>query len=323
MPYLALAPLSKYGYLGVQLFFMISGFVILMTAAQGSFRAFAISRFARLYPAFWVCCTCSALVILLAGAPRYTVTLLQYLGNLTMFPAQLGLPAIDGVYWSLNVEMKFYALVGIVLLLGQISRAENLLLCWFLLSGVLELTPIGRLRGALLVEYSPFFIAGAVCYLIWLRGPSIVRLSVLGGSWCFAILNCVAALSELEQHYRTSFSALAVGGIITIFYVVMLAIAFRIVPTRAGVHWSAIGALTYPLYLLHENIGFIVFNFAFPALNPHLVFWGVIAGLLMLSHGVHVLVERRYSKLLKSSLHQLLDEGSRLIAKAALYSKVE
>jgi hypothetical protein len=44
---------------------------------------------------------------------------------------------------------------------------------------------------------------------------------------------------------------------------------------------------------------------------------------LMLSHGVHVLVERRYSKLLKSSLHQLLDEGSRLIAKAALYSKVE
>ena len=57
MPYPLLASLSKYGYLGVELFFMISGFVILMTAANGSLRSFAISRIVRLYPAFWACCT--------------------------------------------------------------------------------------------------------------------------------------------------------------------------------------------------------------------------------------------------------------------------
>ena len=48
MPYPLLAPFSKYGYLGVELFFMISGFVILMTAANGSLRKFVVSRFVRL-----------------------------------------------------------------------------------------------------------------------------------------------------------------------------------------------------------------------------------------------------------------------------------
>ena len=57
MPYLSIAPVTKYGYLGVSLFFLISGFVILMTASSGSTRHFVISRLVRLYPAFWVSCT--------------------------------------------------------------------------------------------------------------------------------------------------------------------------------------------------------------------------------------------------------------------------
>lgn len=57
MPYPLLASISKYGYLGVELFFMISGFVILMTASNGDLKKFVISRLIRLYPAFWVCCS--------------------------------------------------------------------------------------------------------------------------------------------------------------------------------------------------------------------------------------------------------------------------
>lgn len=64
MSYPLLASVSKYGYLGVELFFMISGFVILMTAAHAGLRDFVISRVVRLYPAFWACCTVTFLVIL-------------------------------------------------------------------------------------------------------------------------------------------------------------------------------------------------------------------------------------------------------------------
>src|SRR5881394_93905 len=63
MPYPTLAPVAKYGYLGVDLFFMISGFVILMSVSSGSLRDFFVSRVVRLYPAFWVCCTITFLTI--------------------------------------------------------------------------------------------------------------------------------------------------------------------------------------------------------------------------------------------------------------------
>lgn len=48
-----LGDISKYGYLGVDLFFMISGFVILMSAEGRTATAFVRSRAIRLYPAYW------------------------------------------------------------------------------------------------------------------------------------------------------------------------------------------------------------------------------------------------------------------------------
>lgn len=75
MPYPLLAQPAKYGYLGVELFFMISGFVILMTASNNSLKRFFISRAVRLYPAFWVCCTITFLLILAVGQPRYSASL--------------------------------------------------------------------------------------------------------------------------------------------------------------------------------------------------------------------------------------------------------
>ena len=126
----SLAPVAKYGYLGVELFFMISGFVILMTAANGSLKGFLISRFVRLYPAFWACCTLTFVTILALGAPRYEASLAQYLINMTMTSAFVGVAEIDGSYWSLFVEMKFYGLVALVLLLGQIRHSQLLLVLW-------------------------------------------------------------------------------------------------------------------------------------------------------------------------------------------------
>ena len=58
--------LTQYGYLRVNLFFLISGFVILMTAWGRTVETFAVSRVTRLFPAYWVgvaltacCCWCS------------------------------------------------------------------------------------------------------------------------------------------------------------------------------------------------------------------------------------------------------------------------
>lgn len=166
MPYPLLAPIAKYGYLGVELFFLISGFVILMTAADGSLKNFVVSRFVRLYPAFWACCTLSFVVIVLLGAGTFSASVPQYLVNMTMLSGFVGVSSIDGAYWPLFVEMKFYAMVAVVLLLGRIHQAQRFLVLWLALSIVLEALPSYRLRSLFIVNYSAYFVAGATCYLI-------------------------------------------------------------------------------------------------------------------------------------------------------------
>ena len=47
--------LFKYGYLGVQFFFLISGFVICMSSEGKTTKEFLWGRVIRLYPAYWVC----------------------------------------------------------------------------------------------------------------------------------------------------------------------------------------------------------------------------------------------------------------------------
>ena len=150
MPYLSLASTVKYGYLGVDLFFLISGFVILMTACAGSARHFVASRVARLYPAFWACCTLTFLVTLIAGGGRFSASLNQYAANMTMFSGFFGVPSIDGAYWSLFVEMRFYLLVFVVLLLGQMARIRALLGLWLVLVLILSKWPVAHVGFFLL-----------------------------------------------------------------------------------------------------------------------------------------------------------------------------
>ena len=76
--------LFKYGYLGVDLFFIISGFVIYMSIEKSNVYGFVKSRIARLYPAYWFCDSLSLSVIYLYGGKVFNVSLSHYLVNLRM-----------------------------------------------------------------------------------------------------------------------------------------------------------------------------------------------------------------------------------------------
>lgn len=317
MPYPLLASLSKYGYLGVELFFMISGFVILMTAANGSLRSFAISRIVRLYPAFWACCTVTFLVTLAIGEPRYSASIGQYLANMTMLSGFVGVPSIDGAYWSLFVEIRFYALVAIILILGRIHQAQIFILLWLVSSVILEIYPVGKLRYLLITDYSAFFIAGATYFLIWSKGPSLTRVAVVTISWCLAILQSINKLQGFEKHYSTSMNAYITAGIITLFFTVMMLVSLRRTGIIGRTRWLLAGSLTYPLYLLHQNIGFMVFNIAYPSVNAHILFWGTIVAALVSAYIVHYFIERRLSSPMKAALNTFADHIQRLTMRSS------
>ncbi|HEX5801623.1 MAG TPA: acyltransferase [Azospira sp.] len=302
MPYPLLAPLARYGYLGVDLFFLISGFVILMSAAGGGLRQFVVSRAVRLYPAFWACCTLSFVAIVAFGGERFSATPGQYLLNLTLLGGFLGVPPIDGVYWSLFVEMKFYALVAIVLVAGLMPRVQTLLVLWLAATCALAVLPVGILRALLIADYAPYFIAGALCYLVWAEGPSPLRLGGIAVAWLLALYQSMTAIDEFARHYQRELDGRVIAGTITVFFAGMLLIATRRTGRLGRRRWLTLGALTYPLYLLHQKIGYLIFNAAYPALDAHLVLWGTLLLMLLAAYAVHVLVERRLGARLKRLL---------------------
>jgi peptidoglycan/LPS O-acetylase OafA/YrhL len=306
MPYLSIAPLAKYGYLGVELFFMISGFVILMTASNGNLKKFFVSRVTRLYPAFWICCTLTFIATLLLGNGHFSATPSQYLINMTMLGEFINVPSIDGAYWSLFVEMRFYALIAILMYFNKIAKVETYLIGWLAISVLFEIVPVYKLRYIFLVDYSAYFIAGATLYLIWSKSLSPSRTAVLTASWGLAIYQALQSLAKFQTTYKSTLDMATVIVIITLFFVILFMVSTRKTGVLGNGSWTVLGVITYPLYLIHQNIGFMLFNWMHPQLNVHLIFWGTLMAMLFISYLIHSLFEKRIAKTVKIRLDKLL-----------------
>lgn len=95
-------PEAGYGFVlgvtGVDLFFIISGFVILLSLEKTrDWKEFLLDRFSRLYPAYWACVTLAALTALISQGPARDLAG-RYLANLTMFQLYFGAADLDGSY---------------------------------------------------------------------------------------------------------------------------------------------------------------------------------------------------------------------------------
>lgn len=311
MPYPALAPIFKYGYLGVELFFLISGFVILMTASSGSLQKFIVSRMVRLYPAYWVACTVTFVAILAFGGERFSAGASQYLVNMTLLNEFVGVPSIDGVYWSLAVELKFYALVAVLLAFRQIHRAQAFLVAWLAVTVLLDVFPVGKLRSVLISDYAAYFIAGAMCFLVYSQGLTKARVAAIIASWVVALRGSLQSVSPLEQHYHAHLDRVVVAVCVSVFFAVMFLVAVKRTGFVARRDWITLGALTYPLFLLHQYLGYMIINRAYPAVNRHWALWGTVMVMLFLAYLTNRLVEQRYSRAFK----RMLENGLAAIRK--------
>jgi peptidoglycan/LPS O-acetylase OafA/YrhL len=238
---------TEFGFLGVQLFFMISGFVILWTAMGKTAPEFVISRISRLYPTFWIGVSLSAAALYVLHWPPTLTTLLA---NFTMIPAILRFPVVDAVYWTLILEIKFYAVIFGLLLARQLTHIRRFLACWLLVSVLAVFYP--RLHALALDQLSVYFIAG--CYLYLLRTERVLK-DLLPLTVC-AILSVYNAIGVQENftHDPSLFATVWIGAIVFIEYAVFLSVALRALSLPAGPLWGWLGAMTYPLYLVHSGV---------------------------------------------------------------------
>lgn len=310
---------SKYGVFGVDLFFVVSGFVILMTAWNRPLREFVASRLSRLFPAYWVCVLLTACVLLADGA--YWLTTSQVLVNLTMVQEVFAVPHVDGVYWTLWVEMRFYALVGIFILIGiDERRILAFAALWPIVGAIAEKTHMDFLAYVLVWQHAPLFAGGMVLFVIAKNGHSTLRWIILGADVLMAF---AASAPEAAQRILGTTGAgvpsyAAWGAVLVCFGVVA---AVTITPLRR-VQWrwlTVAGALTYPLYLLHEKIGWVVIEHTQQfGWIPAVVLAALVSAVL--AYAVHFLVERPFGPALRRRLSAALATSQSAATKAETVS---
>ncbi|MGY0232946.1 acyltransferase family protein [Longispora urticae] len=306
-----LGEVTRYGYLGVDLFFVISGFVVLLSAWGRTARGFAVSRVVRLYPAFWVAVTLTALVSVLSG--RFRVGPGQYLANLTMLNPAVDIANIDVVYWTLWAELRFYLLVFVLVLIG-LTRRRVLLALWAWLAVTLG-TQLGLLPGFVDLlgqsTFAHYFIAGMALGLVYRSGPTWELGAILALCWGNALYRGVGFAAGVGDRYATAFSPVVVCVVITAVFAVMLLVALRRTATLGRPWMAHAGSLTYPLYLVHAHVGFVVLAWLGPHVNRYALVAGLTAAMGLLAWGIHIGVERPLAPRLKARL----DKAARVPAR--------
>ncbi|WP_433347265.1 acyltransferase family protein [Microtetraspora malaysiensis] len=301
--------LARFGYLGVDLFFMISGFVVLLSAWERRPRVFVVSRVVRLYPAFWVAVTITTVVSVTLSLGRYPVTVEQYLANLTMFNALPDIPNVDVVYWTLWAEIRFYTLIFILTWIGVTrSRVTGMLWGWMALtlllqSGVLPASVHSVADLVVQSQFSHYFIAGMALCVVYRSGLSwnlgMIIVVCLGN----AVYRGVEFADKVGTRYHTEIMAGVVVAVIIGIFLVMALIALR-VTRNLGRPWFAVaGALTYPLYLIHAHVGFVIFTRLGDKVQPHLLLITTMAVMGLVAYAIHTLIERPLAPVLKQALN--------------------
>jgi len=246
----------RFGVTGVDLFFMISGFVIFMTLKKiNQSSDFIISRVSRLYPTYWACVTLTFILICINPLNNTPVDYKQYLFNLTMFQYYFRIRNIDGPYWTLLIEMVFYISILLVFhfkimrylkLMGVIVCITAAALCFYfnqnkVVEKIFWVFP--------LLSFLPLFFAGIIFYDIYTLKEKLLQNYLL-------IALCLVSQTILfpkgrSTDYITNFEYFIILVIYFSIFILFVHHKLKFIVNPVTIF---LGKISYAVYLIHQYI---------------------------------------------------------------------
>lgn len=254
------------GRFGVQLFFVISGFVIFLPFAQYhlaagrsvSLRNYFLRRLTRIEPPYILCATICFVLTILTRRESFAALLPHYLSTVTYSHniVHAGRNPITAVAWSLEIEIQFYVLAPLIAYVFAISsKVARRGLLAAMIVGACALQPVLRDGVLTVAGFIQFFLTGFLLTDIyvsdWHGAPK--RTAAMDWVAIFAIAALYVLSGDYDRYrYDPVWCALSCAGLLLLCYT-----AFRgkVFSRFLSFPWIVvIGGMCYTIYLYHELI---------------------------------------------------------------------
>lgn len=255
-----------FGKIGIAAFFCVSGAIIpISLAVKGNvgrklaLKRFGLARFFRLYPMYWT----SLLLAIAMGWAEVSGSAL--LVNATMLQRFVGVQDALGVYWTLQIELIFYAACAGLFAVGYLHRPDIQTWLWRGILGLGVLLAVARyatglkLPVALALALSlMFFCCRWRMYLLSPNEPSVDRPSLVDyATLVIGILVVCCFAYSRDYGFGETWYRYFISYMVGLLLFKLLASATL---PRAGKVLAPLGQSSYALYLLHPIVGFEVLD---------------------------------------------------------------
>jgi peptidoglycan/LPS O-acetylase OafA/YrhL len=323
------------GHHGVELFFLISGFVILLTLERTE-RSwdFIISRFSRLYPTYWAAIILTFTVVAITQLPiNPPVSFWDALFNLTMLQSFFKIPHVDGAYWTLTVELCFYITMFVVYRTKLLKHIEVIATGWFVIalcysltsyafhwgwfSGMrpevhyasisqvsvdyqLMMTGYGNHYSGLLKTFGNLLISILIlkfCHL-FIAGMMLYREKQQGLSrYRWLLIGACILKQRVAYSWENSWdTTLILAGCVLLLYLAIQGY-LRFITIKPLIF---LGTISYSLYLIHQNIGYAIIRGLYQyEVNPYISIVIAIIMCLILATLMTFIIEKPALKFIK------------------------
>lgn len=285
----AIGVIGRNGWLGVEVFFVISGFILPYSLWRAGYRLspsnfgrFVWKRVVRLEPPYFATIVLIlTLSYLSARTPGYRgepfhLNLLQLALHVGYLNSFVGMPWLDPAFWTLAIECQFYLLVALVFPLVITESRTNRLVS----IGSLLVASMFPTSDHFVIFFIPLFVCGIVAFQVF---------SGICKKWEAAlVLVPVAAILCVHM------------GAIVMVVGLATAIVIVVVPSWTNPPLAVLGTLSYSIYLLHVPVGGRVINLArrLPQSTPLLLLSMVAATAvsILAAYALYRLVEKPAQK---------------------------
>jgi len=252
----------KNGFMAIAVFFILSGFLITENIENDkSMINFVFKRFVRLYPSYWVCVIITSIVCFYL-LPDKVLSLKEIIINLSMFEGFFGIKYVDGAYWTLRVELLFYAFISFIIFFNL--REYLIYILFFIVSVSLacnlfnsQYFIIKLYKYLFPPQYIHMFISGMIISLYNKSKKELVKRKLI-----YIIIILLSIINQFISH----------GGIYTIaFLLFMFSIIcfiklfpdYSIPKSFLGVSIQWVAKVSYPLYLIHQYFGYAIIKYLY------------------------------------------------------------